>query len=153
MTCRKPGISEVRVDVSRSVVDGLENAVDDDLYEQEERNPFTVGDKVYLRPSSGRCDDVWTGPHTVTKLNSSVSVVVNEDGVSRHVSHLRLVPGLRDADSSEAERETRVMAEFRGSESSEPDDSGDETGVDEALRRGSRLRKRPIWWDDYDFEV
>lgn len=153
MTCRKPGVSEVRSDVDRSIVDGLENANCDDLYEQEERNPFTIGDKVYLRPSSGRCDDVWTGPHTVTKLNSSVSVVIDEDGVSRHVSHLRLVPGSRDFNASEIERDGRLVALFRDSGSSGPDDSGEETDVDEGLRRGSRVRKRPIWWGDYDFEV
>ena len=54
------------------------------------RNPFVVGEKVYLKTSS-RCDVPWTGPHRVTSINSDVSVELDGDGVARHISHIRRV--------------------------------------------------------------
>ena len=51
--------------------------------------PFVVREKVYLRPPSGNCQEQWSGPHTITNINSPYSVELNEDGISRHTSHLR----------------------------------------------------------------
>ena len=56
------------------------------------KNPYVVGDHVYLRPSSGRCDREWLGPFRVTKVVSSVSVILNDNNVPRHISHVRRVP-------------------------------------------------------------
>lgn len=47
---------------------------------------------MYLRDPLGRCDIEWSRPHRVTEVRSVVYVVLDEDGVSRHVSHLRFDP-------------------------------------------------------------
>ena len=87
---RKPGVSVARIEVDRppSIVpsDSSQDYVDCT------RNPFVVGDSVYLRQPGGRCDQEWSGTHRVTMLRPSVSVVLDDDNVSRHVSHLRRVP-------------------------------------------------------------
>ena len=57
-------------------------------------NPFVVGDRVFLK-GSGRYMDAWGRPHRVTCFWSSVAVELGGDGVKRHVTHVRLVPGLR----------------------------------------------------------
>ncbi len=87
---RKPGVTRHCVEVERPL---LPTRQDHTRYFDCERNPFVVGDAVYLRPPKGRCDSKWSGPHRITAIRSSVSVVLNDDGVSRHVSHLRRVPG------------------------------------------------------------
>ena len=51
--------------------------------------PFTVGDLVYLKCDSDR---PWSGPHRVTGLHSRVSVLLDEERVPRHISHIRRVP-------------------------------------------------------------
>lgn len=135
MTSLKPGVSSERHPIKR---DFTSDVVDEDLYDQLERNPFVVGDKVYLRPPSGKCDEDWSGPHTVTDLRSNVSAVINDDGVSRHVSYLRLVPGSRGCDSSEISYEEEPTI---------PCGDGNE------VRRSSRMRERPVWWRDYEVEV
>ena len=53
-----------------------------------DRNLFVLGDLVYLRPSSGKCDVEWSGPFRVTRLFSSVSLEVNDDSIRRHVSNV-----------------------------------------------------------------
>jgi transposase InsO family protein len=58
---RKPGIKDNRVDIIRPK---LESSNSSDTYADIERNPFSVGDKVYLRTPTGKCDDLWSGPHT-----------------------------------------------------------------------------------------
>ena len=45
-----------------------------------------MGDAVFLR-GDGRCDSQWSGPHRVTAIHSSVAVELDDDGVTRHVSH------------------------------------------------------------------
>ena len=104
-------------------------------------NPFSTGDRVYLRQPEGRCDQEWSGPHEVTAIISSVAVVLDGDGVSRHVSHLRLVP-------------RPVVDEYDDSDEDSDDDTGsfDDVGADDApeLRRGTRIRKPPAWLKDYD---
>ena len=126
--------------VDRSVVQGQEDS-DDGLCDQKERNPFMVGDKVYLRPSSGKCDVEWTGPHIVTRINSSVSVVIDDDRISRHISHLRLVPGSRGEGIGEA---ARVGSASDGSGSAMSDDEIDDVRVG-GVRRSSRVKSRPVW--------
>ena len=81
---RKPGVSPRRVEVARPRRPRAENSDD---YEALDRNPFVVSDSVYLRAPSGRCDEEWSGPHRITSVKSAVSVVLGNDGVSRHVSH------------------------------------------------------------------
>ena len=66
-----------------------------DLMNDTDRDPFEVGDSVYLRPLSGRCDLKWSGPHRTESQRSAVSLEIGSDGVSRHVSHVRLVSGSR----------------------------------------------------------
>lgn len=135
MTSRKPGVSSQRSLIDRSL--SCEDKQDNDLYAHIERNPFMIGDKVYMRPSTGKCDEEWSGPHVVTDLNSSVSVVVNDDGVSRHISHLRLIPGSRANNHS-----TMVS-----------DDEATATDVSDGPRKSSRVRHRPVWWTDYEVTV
>ena len=91
--CRKPGVSTRRVVVERppSPLAPLDSSASTH-YQDCTRNPFSIGDQVYLRLPDGRCDREWSGPHRVTAVGSSVSVTLDDDGVSRHVSHLRRVP-------------------------------------------------------------
>jgi len=49
-------------------------------------NPYKVGDAVWVRPPSNRCDTHFF-PETVTKVTSDLAVEVN--GVSRHICDLR----------------------------------------------------------------
>lgn len=142
---RKPGINNARVEVLRphSVAKGRQSVAD---YCNLDRNPFVAGDKVFLRPSSGLCDKDWSGPHTVTQIMSSVSLILDDDGVTRHVSHLRRVPVPRNpsAESSDADDKDEISADS---------DSGDIGGVDDTssvrLRRSSRERRQPCWFRDY----
>jgi len=98
---RKPGIAKVQRETVRVETD--EKRATQERYDDLSRNPFFVGDLVYLRKPSGRCDDIWDGPCVVTKIISSVSVEIKDDGVPRHVSHLRLVPGCRKISANEEE--------------------------------------------------
>ena len=59
--------------------------------ENREQNPFFVGDRVFLQRSA-RCDVPWSGPHQVTAVKSVVTVELDNDGVTRHIGHLRCVP-------------------------------------------------------------
>lgn len=52
------------------------------------QNPFSVGDKVYLR-TDGKCTSEWSGPHRVTAIRSVVAVELDDDGISRHIVHLK----------------------------------------------------------------
>ena len=83
------------VQYHRQVIDQKEDD-EEELQDQEEiaANPFVVRDKVFVR-SSGRCMDAWSGPHRVTQIWSPVAVEIGGDGIKRHVSHMRLVPGSR----------------------------------------------------------
>ena len=89
---RLPGVSAARVLIERPPLTAIAEATGPGR--NAARNPFAVGDRVYLRRPDGRCDLEWSGPHRVTAVLSNVSVVLNDDGVSRHVSHLRRVPQL-----------------------------------------------------------
>lgn len=89
-TPRKPGIIDKRQEVERTWTTPRVEPMDDTRSGIVD-NPFVVGDLVYLK-RDGRCDQPWSGPHRVSEVRSSVGVVLNDDGVSRHVSHLRRVP-------------------------------------------------------------
>jgi len=126
---RKPNVSKCRLRAEK--VPSRNTDVDND-YSDVEKNPFVVGDKVYLKPSNSRCDVEWSGPHVVTKLLSRVSCEINDDGIARHVSHLRLVPGsLRD----EGNREMEI----------------DISAGSSADLRPQRDKKAPFWHKDYVF--
>ena len=104
---QKPGVSATRVEVDRAVFpDPLGAAALFPIC----RNPFVVGDVVYLRRPDGRCDREWSGPHRVTALNSGVSIVLDDDGISRHISHVRRVPQPL-GDSSDEDSEESVDSE------------------------------------------
>jgi transposase InsO family protein len=145
---RKPGLGMVPRDVVRDLVPN------ESTYDDLERNPFDVGDRVYMRSPGGRCDEPWSGPHVVTRLVSSVSVEVDDVSVPRHVSHLRLVPcqdggydemrddvgvELRDGANASNEEIDGVIPEASSAPGFEP--------------RPERARRPPVWHDDYVVEV
>ena len=107
-----------------------------------ERNPYVLGDLVYLKPPGGRCFEPWSGPHRVTSIHSAVTIELDNDGVSRHVSHVRRMP--------------KRLESSRGNEDDSSDDddtlsfscvAGTEPTRDAAtppppLRRSARIRQR-----------
>ena len=122
------------VSLGSTVSESLQHSEPDcrcDRYRELVHNPFVVGDEVYLRNPIGRCDSEWSGPHRVTEVRSAVSVVLDEDGVLRHVSHLRFVPSRRPHSDDEVTL---------------PDEASTPSAV---VRRSSRVRRAPYWSDDY----
>lgn len=140
-TSRKPGITSERIEIVRPQLP-ISNS--QTMYESLERNPFAVGERVYLRTSNGKCDDVWSGPHSITAIKSSVSVELNEDGIARHVSHLRPVPACR-RDSTSSSGEFGVDVDLESGSASPQEDEGEAV----PLRRSARTRRKPIWHGDY----
>ena len=138
---RKPGISEERIEIRRPklVPETTERSV-------ENENPYQVGDKVYLRHPGGRCNEPWSGPETVTEIRSDVSVVLNSDGISRHVSHIRPVP--RTSREEEIPIESRVHVSLSDNESDGSEDDAEDPQLE--LRRSSRIRRPPVWYQDYE---
>ena len=67
----------------------------------------------------------------MTSVRSSVSVVLGNDGISRHVSHLRRVPGTRD----ETEDKSIVIED--------DDEDGDEFPGEQEERYPTRDRTVP----------
>ena len=141
---RRPGITSDRVEIARPTL----KCTSTSTYADIDRNPFSVGDRVYLKTPQGRCDDVWSGPHTVTDIRSNVSVEVGGDGVSRHVSHLRHVPSptKEPSDSSKTGIDLHVDVELE-----EQDEESASTESEIVCRRSSRERRNPAWHADYDF--
>ena len=86
---RMPGVVDRRREVERSWPESP--PVTDDTRSDLERNPFVVGDQVFLKTGS-HCDTLWSGPHRVTSIKSSVSVALGDSDIPRHVSFLRRVP-------------------------------------------------------------
>lgn len=128
-----------------------------DEYPDHSKNPFNVGDRVFLR-SSGRCDDPWSGPHTITSLKSSVGVEINEDGITRHVSHVRLVPlhGNKDGEDDFSFSSSSSSSECGGYGGDEDESSDQEQFENEPKdkckqieRRSQRKRREPAWMQDY----
>ena len=176
-TPRRPGVNSNRIELPRpeGSQENQESAV---LESDMVRNPFVVGDLVYLRPPSGRCDLRWDGPHRVTEIRSAVNLEVGGDGVSRHVSHLRLIPGSRrhvTADGSTSSSDVLedemdfvdaggknevgsdnalIDADGNGRRLSKSEDDSDVDEIDEPqLRRSLRERRVPVRFEDYVVEV
>ena len=86
---RMPGITSrrrsVRADLDLRQIEGSNTRT------RPELNPFAEGELVFLKRTS-RCDQPWSGPHRVSRVVSSVAVILDGDSCPRHVSHLRRVP-------------------------------------------------------------
>lgn len=136
---RKPGINKDRQEITRPQVPISDFKID---HYSVDRNPLTVGDRVYLRNPDGRCDNIWSGPHTVTDIRSSVGVVLNDDGITRHVSHVRIVPG-------EMSENEEVGNGFLNDEDDDDYRSRDSLEDIINVRRSSRTPRRPLWMNDY----
>jgi len=130
---RKPGVSSERKLIDRAK---MVDKIDEDAYKSCERNPFIVGDRVYLKPHTKKCDEGWSGPHVVTRVHSSVSCEINDDGVRRHVSFLRLVP-----------KQTKPYCE--SGETILNNDFQLDNNINQT--RPVRDRKPPLWHKDYVF--
>jgi len=155
---KAPGIRPSRVQDCVQLTDCLDN----DVMNSDSFNPFVVGDSVYLR-SDGRCDSEWSGPHRVSLIISPVALELNNDGISRHISHVRRVPrsGVNqinvidsEIDSSESEHHSDNPDQFESRPSrlnDESSDSSDNTGGStvSASRRSSRRRRAPRYLSDY----
>ena len=142
---RKPGINDQRVETFRPSQDKVKTISSREEDPRCEENPYLVGDRVYLRRPTGRCDDEWSGPEIVTEVRSNVSVVLNNDGISRHISHLRLVPAFRSTDflSNDTMNSENARARVEISSSSETD-CETESDSESVLRRSSRIRHAPV---------
>ena len=126
---KKPGVCHSRVNMERPVkVSSMTGS--GSKHSALDKNPIIVDDKVFLRDPRGRCNIPWSGPHRVTRILSNVSVELNEDNVSRHISHLRLAPKHKNNDCLEIEAELEIA---------------------EKPRRPARNRKPPAWHKDYIF--
>lgn len=143
----KPKIPGIRNMRERSCVI-MEGDNKDSDFSVAEGNPFVPGDKVFLR-SSEKCTDPWSGPHRITAIKSSVSAEINEDGITRHISHLRKMPkhcsanreSDTDSDSSDDEGSTipQVIQNSRDDSHSNVTD----------VRRSDRYKKSPHYLNDY----
>jgi hypothetical protein len=158
---RKPGVSNERIEVPRTSPSESERPTVP-TYHDLDRNPYMVGDQVYLRPPSGRCDVEWSGPHRVTSVRSSVSVELGDDGVSRHISHVRLVPvsrkRLEEVASSTDDDEGEIEVDGRGDDESDvgvtevdgrSDNCLERVDAATAPRRSTRHRQPPVRFKDY----
>ena len=96
----------------------------------EHHNPFVIGDQVYLKWSSW-CNEPWSGPHHVTEVRSDVIVVIN-NGVAWHISHLQRVPGrwlpeavMTDSEDSSDEEPVGEAADVSGGGSCSSDSANE----------------------------
>jgi hypothetical protein len=85
-----PGVRDTRVNLT-DLSDKRSNKCEPDNYKNCEKNPFKVGDGVFLK-SGKNCTTPWKGPKQVTRIVSNVSVELDFDGVARHVSFLHKFP-------------------------------------------------------------
>ena len=118
-------------------------------HEDLEQNPFVVGEKVSSRNKDGKCDRPWSEPHTVTTLISSVSLVIDHDGIIRHVSHLRKVP-LKKVSK---ELSHKSCVEIVDTQTPTVDSRIETSRSIEDLpiiRNSSRLRAAPVKFKDYN---
>ena len=182
-TPRKPGVSHDRVFIDRCIFENFTEVNNShstqNHYHNTEQNPYFVGDIVYLRPPAGKCDVEWSGPHYVTDIRSRVSVVLDEDGISRHISHIRRVPSrfaageeeqvqmgysTPDDDSDDGQMNSPVNDIYEATETCEIDsDSNEESSsskkdpikqsektIDEIpIRHSNRDRRRPTWQEEF----
>ena len=138
---RVPGVTEKRRSVQRPK-DLAMSEGSDAKYPDRERNPFSVGELVFLKNTNGRCDEPWSGPHRISDIESSVAAEIENDGIPRHVSHLRRVPR-----KEEESRSIRHDSDSSGSESEKEEVENTESG---RVRRSNRECRRPGWWSDYE---
>ncbi len=129
--CKKPGVNNVWKNIHRNE---FERKLKDNGYNDLTKNPFLVGDKVFLRNPKGKCDVPWSGPHTVTRLFSKTSAELNDDNIRRHISHMRIVPKTKHKNEPDIEFEV----DFKNNDAVHPT-SG----------RPQRLKKALIWHNDY----
>jgi transposase InsO family protein len=111
---------------------------------------FSVGDMVYVRPSSAKCTSVWK-PGRVTKVVSDQTVEVN--GINRHVADLRFGWSEEQHDgepNSEDNRPDGVEIEWEleqdasdGEDDSNSSDDADDPDVEADPRRSTRDRRLP----------
>ena len=141
---RKPGITAVRKMIERPE---LAPPQVEDHYRDYDRNPFVVGERVYLRTPHGRCDVPWTGPHIITAVRSSVSIELDDDGVSRHISHVRSVPQSDSTLSNDSVARIEIGDDDDNDADMQTD--SDNSPNQSNLRRSDRAPKRPVWWQDY----
>ena len=171
---RKPGVTTDRTEIIRPK-QGNDKIDNEFMYLNCDRNPFLVGDLVYLRQPGSRCDTAWSGPHRVTDILSNVSVQLDADGIARHVSHLRLVPGYsspenvssvtfnEENDDFEVKLREGEDAPITKSENEFPSDSeitmndSSENVASEQFHRNEELQTRsgrsirpPKWLNDYE---
>ncbi|MCH9662247.1 MAG: DDE-type integrase/transposase/recombinase [Gammaproteobacteria bacterium] len=154
---RMPGVRKNRENADRPPMQH-----DDEDAPPVQSNPFVVGDRVFLRQTS-RCDEPWSGPHRVTEIKSNVIVELNNDGVARHVSHVRRVPASRPleaavdhSDNSDEDSDTGQPVALGDNNSDEEDEGplheqSDEEGAvrPEESVRSRRDRRPPRYWKDY----
>ena len=84
---------------------------------------------------------------------SSVSLILDEDGVARHISHLRRVPGAQVEESeSDAENEDDGVLVSHSESNGIGDDVFENSRSRDcvSLRRSVRERNAPRWLRDYD---
>ena len=136
----KPRIPGVRG--NREVIQRQNEIEEVDMADNgSERNSYSRGDQVYLRPPSGRCDQPWSGPHRVTSIRSAVALEINADGIVRHISHVRRVP-----------QPMRSSTRTSTGSSEGDEDGGDvasSSGRGVASGRPVRERRCPRWLNDY----
>lgn len=107
----------------------------------ETESPLVVGEEVWVKPPNARCTTSWkTG--RVTQINSSNNV--SADGVPRHVLDIRRMV-MDSSSSSDPNSDDDVEG---GRQSPELARS---TRRDER-RYPARVRRRPVWTEDYDCE-
>ena len=142
---RMPGVRAERMESQRP----QDRSVPRVAAEDEEHNLFVIGDQVYLRPSNGQCDVQWSGPHRVTAVKSRVLLELDEDGVARHISHVRRVPS-NACDESMSEQSSSED-DMDNASASGSDCDGDAEQVrepaDPPLRRSERLRRARLVCD------
>ena len=71
-----------------------EQSTDGEAEDDRTNEGITVGDEVFTRPPTARCNAQWPRG-VVTGINSDRSVDVN--GIPRHVADVRLAPGFGDS--------------------------------------------------------
>lgn len=122
-------------------------------------NPFVIGEAVYLR-TDGRCDSEWSGPHRITDIKSGVSVEINNDGITRHISHVKKVPNQQrnmvadvDSDSDSDTSITTCNNDCPGTssilEAGEPPVPSSEVTNNVTHQRSARTRRQPNYLRDY----
>lgn len=110
------------------------------------RNPFTVGDRVWVKPDRIRCDTRYS-VGTVTAVISDQAAEV--DGVPRHIRDLRLAVVERASDDEEDEEEDEkdedrpILSSWFDEEGSEPLRDVLRANSGSEPRRSDRERRPP----------